>query len=80
MCMNLNNIKNNLNLKNLKGGEIIPLWWQDHCPCEKKWRDLCVAKSYTIRCVCFLAIKYRIFAKYGPGVNYFQMASDQALN
>ena len=25
-------------------------------------------------------IKYRIFSKYGPGVNYFQMASDQALN
>ena len=23
---------------------------------------------------------YRIFSKYGPGVNYFQMASDQALN
>ena len=23
---------------------------------------------------------YRIFPKYGPGVNYFQMASDQALN
>ena len=22
----------------------------------------------------------RIFSKYGPGVNYFQMASDQALN
>ena len=24
--------------------------------------------------------EYRIFSKYGPGVNYFQMASDQALN
>ena len=23
---------------------------------------------------------YCIFPKYGPGVNYFQMASDQALN
>ena len=23
---------------------------------------------------------YRIFPKYGPGVNYFQMVSDQALN
>ena len=22
---------------------------------------------------------YRIFSKYGPGINYFQMASDQAL-
>ena len=25
-------------------------------------------------------INYCIFPKYGPGVNYFQMASDQALN
>ena len=24
--------------------------------------------------------RYHIFSKYGPGVNYFQMASDQALN
>ena len=24
--------------------------------------------------------KYRTFSKYGPGVNYFQMASDQVLN
>ena len=19
----------------MKGGEIIPLWWRNHCPCEK---------------------------------------------
>ena len=25
-------------------------------------------------------LDYRIFPKYGPGVYYFQMASDQVLN
>ena len=30
--------------------------------------------------VLFCTFIYLIFPKYGPGVNYFQMASDQALN
>ena len=36
--------------------------------------------AVTVHQVLTVCVKYRIFPKYGRGVNYFQMASDQALN
>ena len=37
-------------------------------------------KGCGVKMEALVKTKYRIFPKYGPGVNYFQMASDQALN
>ena len=39
-----------------------------------------VGVSLTVFFTKYKKCKYHIFSKYGLGVNYFQMASDQALN